>query len=338
MSDPLDPLDLLGLLADQSSPRANSVKATADNDDGGLKKVNMDKFAVKCGSKTTAKPASDISTVEDASGTASSNGVSANNRGLGFGVAVTATTANTNTKVNSALDVLDLLDKSAAASSSASDALDDMLFGNSTTSKKPTAGKGLGAGAGGESDDIFSSFKGSSSIRNSAPSSSSPSSGAAAASSSLLRTGLTSDDDHRISDLKASTQFMSKEDDQSLEYSMFGISTVKQAVQKQNASISSKAKAVATTLGGSGLDEASADLAMLDNLFLDDETVFLQQKKAAAAASLTQDLFKSGSSSSSRSTKTPAAAVEVDMSTLDLDAYLAANSGAGAGGGGGLFD
>jgi hypothetical protein len=260
-------------------------------------------------------------------------------------VAVTATTHAAN--LNSALDVLDLLDKSAAASSSsASDALDDVLFGNSSTARKPTGnkGQGLGGTATGESspaeDDIFTSFKESSSIRKSATASmgaaSAISSSSAGLAGSSIRTGLTSEDDHRISDLKASSQFLAKEDDQSLEYSMFGVSTAKQAVQKQNASMSSKAKAIVSTLGSSGLDEASADLAKVDSLSLDDETVFLQQKKAAAAAALTQDLFK-GSSSSSSSSGSKAAA-EVDMSTLDLDAYLAANSGGAAGGGGGLFD
>ena len=124
----------------------------------------------------------------------------------------------------------------------------------------------------------------------------------------------------KIDDLGSATSFLEKENDDELNYDVFGISKTKQAVKKQAVTIESNTEAVQKELSSLGIGDEDA-LNQLD--------------------SLTQEPSSEGRSKSKPMTATagvpaPAEVVtDIDMDNLDLDAYISKMTGGEQGGGGG---
>ena len=234
----------------------------------------------------------------------------------------------------------------------------DVFFSNSSSSSG-SSGSGSGSGSdnrGQASRGLFDAdedtiFQGMS-----------KSAGMPAANSIKVRVSDNSATDHDLADLTTTSGFTEKEDDATLNYDMFGTSSTKQAVQKQNVIIHNSSAAAGVAAAGMCVcvcvcvyvfnraslcvslylsltltlfpllaPRAEADLQVLDGLGMSDDSVLRRRREEKVAAAVAKT-----AAASNTAVAPAAAAVDIDMASLDLDAYMSAN--ADTSGGGGLFD
>lgn len=305
--------DPLSIFANQSSP-AHKVSASGSNTpviDEGFRKIDFLKYAAKGGAKVTNTAPAPIS-----------KSTSQTSKGLGFGETISSASynfdaSNMTGKASSAIDFLDEVSKDAKKKAT-SDALEDTIFGKSSSTTKNSMQDEFG----------FLGRSNSSSTQ---------------ASKGNIRIKEVHDaEEMKLDDLKASRAVLEKESDDTLDFRIYGRNIAKSSAAEIQAMKEKKEKETiqaASRAGMRDLQEATSQLSELDLLskqaLIPDEEVIKQQKLqaatlAAAALNSAQPML-STSSSFANSTE------EVDIGSLDLDAYLAANSG-GSKTGGGLFD